>query len=188
MGQNTEGVTPQNPVAEEVLEAIDENSISSEELAELRRNAESSSQNYARLKKLEEENKILKDLQADEVLPEVDLEEESNLKSEVSDLKQRLNKSDLIVKHPEMGEVWDEFETFRDDPENKGMNMNTAAKAFRIEKGLANPARKGLEKQTGGDRIHISTNNKMTSEDAHKLRTTNYEKYREMLKKGQINV
>tara|TARA_R110002096_G_scaffold421051_1_gene626529 strand:+ start:231 stop:830 length:600 start_codon:yes stop_codon:yes gene_type:complete len=192
-----EETTPQNPVVEEVKEVKEEastvetqeDSISKDDLADLRSKAAASSQNFERAKKAEEEAKNLKDeLQDNQVLPTVDTEEESELKSEIATLKARANKSDVIDRYPEMKEVWDKFEEFRTDPENKGMNMNTAAKVFRTENGLASPTRKGLEKQTGGDRVQISTNNKMTPDEAKKLRDTDWKKYREMLKKGQINV
>lgn len=201
MEKKPEETTPQNPVVEETKtpEKTEEpkvevqpevpESISAEELTDLKKKAGVSSQNFERAKTAEEKVKTLEaQLQEQEVLPTVDVEGESELKSEVSDLKQRLNKADLLKRHPDMEEVWDKFEEFRSDPENKGMNMNTAAKAFRVENELDTPRRKGLEEQTGGNRVKISGNNKMSVDDAKKLRTTNYKKYREMLKKGQINV
>lgn len=198
MENKTEETTPQNPVVEETtstpeaepaVETPKDDSISREELADLKEKAKVSSQNFERLKKLEEDNKSLQEqLKEQEVLPQVDIEEEGQLKSEVTAVKQELNKMKVIKSHPEMEEVWSEFTEYRNDPENKGMNMNTAAKAFRIEKGLAAPQRKGLERQTGGDRVQISAGNKMSVDEVTKLRKTDYKKYREMIKKGQIKM
>lgn len=93
-------------------------------------------------------------------------------------------KKDVLISHPVIGEKWEEFESFRADPDNKGMNMRTAAKAFLIENGLLEPTRKGLEKTTGGTRTPPST--KMSAEDIKTLRETNFRKYQDLLEKGQI--
>ena len=101
-------------------------------------------------------------------------------------MKAELKKANLLKAHPELDEVWDKFDEFRNDPENKGMSLETAAKAFRVETGLATPKRKGLEKSTGGDRVPVKSS--LSPEEAAKLRSTDFKKYREMLKKGQIRV
>ena len=90
----------------------------------------------------------------------------------------------MIESHPQLKELWSDFEEFRSDPDNKGMNMKTSAKAFLVEKGILEPQRKGLEKPTGGPRAPVSTG--MTTEDIKNLRETNFKKYEEMLAKGQI--
>ena len=196
MEKKTEETTPQNPVVEETPEVEEpttptepepkEDSISAEELEELKKNAGVSSQNYERAKKAEKEAKELREkLQAQEVLPEVD--EDEDLKSEVSKLKATVAKSEVIEQYPEMKEVWSEFEEFHKQPENQGLPMVTAAKVFRVDKGLSKPTRKGLERQTGGDRIPIK-NNTMSPEQAAELRTTDYRSYVDKLKKGQIKI
>ena len=110
--------------------------------------------------------------------------EESN--SRIDNLTQEKVKNDLLVAYPVLKEKWEDFEKFRADPENKGMNMRTAARAFLTENGLLDTPRRGLEKPTGGSRAAPST--KMTPEEIKDLRENNYPKYREMLEKGQIEV
>ena len=95
-------------------------------------------------------------------------------------------KKDVLISHPILKEKWEEFETFRADPENKGMNLRTAAKAYLTENGLLDPVRLGLEKPTGGPRIPVS--DKMSVDDIKTLRETNWPKYLDMVKKGLIKV
>lgn len=117
-----------------------------------------------------------------------DTEEEdlNSIKSEVADLKRKVQKSEVLETYPQLKDKWADFEEFRSDPENKGMNMRTAAKAFLAEKGLIEQPRKGLEKPTGGQRVPISSG--MSVDEVKTLRETNYKKYVEMLKKGQIKI
>lgn len=110
-----------------------------------------------------------------------------SLTSELSEVKGELTKKDILIANPQLKEVWQEFEDFRQDPENKGMNMRTAAKAFLTEKGMLEPKRKGLEAPTGGPKTTPSFET-MTADEAKHLRETNYRKYQEMLKKDQIKI
>ena len=161
--------------------------LTSEEIKDLKHKAEVSSQNFERAKKAEGRvEKLEAQLTDNEVLPEFDDEEVGKLKDDVSELKAELGKSKVLERYPELKEIWNEFEEFRADPENKGMNLNTAAKAFRVEKDLLEPRREGLEKPTGGDPASISSG--MSVEEVSKLRNTDYKKYREMIKKGQIKI
>jgi len=113
------------------------------------------------------------------------LEQKMNsMLSEFSEMKTELSKKDLIINYPILKEKWSEFEEFRTD--NKGMNIKTAAKAFLTENGLLEPKRVGLEKSNGGARTPTPTN--MTSDEIKNLRTTNFKKYQELLKKGQIKI
>ena len=109
-----------------------------------------------------------------------------SLESVISEMRTENQKKDLLISQPILKEKWDEFEEFRADPENKGMNMRTAAKAFLVENGLLEVPRKGLEKPTGGSRVPMASG--MTAEDVDTLRQTNYRKYIDMLKKGQIKI
>lgn len=108
------------------------------------------------------------------------------LKNTVSTLQSASQKSDALNKHPEMKDHWNDFESFQADPENKGMNFNTALKAFRVEKGLLEPTRQGLEDSTGGPRVPQPSG--MTADEVKSLRETNPRKYRDMLKKGQMKI
>lgn len=109
---------------------------------------------------------------------------ESSVK--IDALTQENAKKDVLMAHPVLKEKWAEFETFREDPENKGMNVRTAAKAFLVENGLLDQKRPGMEKPTGGDRNPPST--KMTVEEIKNLRETNFKKYQELIEKGLIKI
>lgn len=109
-----------------------------------------------------------------------------SLRSELTEIRGELSKEKIISSTPILKEKWSEFEEFRALPENKGMNLRTAAKAFLIENGLLEPSRKGLEKTTGGPRMPLTSG--MTAEDVKTLRETNFRKYQEMLMKGQIKI
>lgn len=110
----------------------------------------------------------------------------SSLGKDLSDVRSELAKSKLISTNPIFKEKWSEFEEFHAHPDNKGMNLNTAAKAFLVENGLLEPTRKGLEQPTGGTRTPLTTG--MTAEDIKTLRETNYKKYQEMVIKGLIKI
>ena len=90
----------------------------------------------------------------------------------------------MVKKYPQLEESWDDFDKYREDPENKGMKLETAAKAFLVDKGLLETKRKGLEKVTGGNKAPQTSG--MSVEDIENLRKTDGKKYREMVKKGQI--
>ena len=110
----------------------------------------------------------------------------SSLKSELSEVKTELTKKDLLIAYPILKEKATEFEEFRADPENAGMNLRTAAKAFLAENGLIDAPRRGLERPTGGTRVPLTSG--MTVDDVKNLRETNYRRYQEMLMKGQIKI
>ena len=138
----------------------------------------------AKAKELTNENSELKD---NPVLSEVEDDGEvDTLKKDLSEVKVKLAKSEVIDKYPQLKETWDKFEEFQQESDNKGMPLNTAAKAFLTENDLLVKPRKGLEKVTGGDKTPKPTG--MTVEEVTKLRTTDFKKYRDMLKKGQIKI
>ena len=110
-----------------------------------------------------------------------------SLTSELSEVKGELTKKDILIANPMLKDMWQEFEDFRDDPENKGMNVRTAAKAFLTEKGLLEPKRKGLEASTSGPKATPSYGT-MTSDEVKHLRENNFRKYQDMLKKDQIKI
>lgn len=108
----------------------------------------------------------------------------NSLESEISNFKGELAERDIVISYPVLKDKWVEFEEFHSLPDNKGMNLRTAAKAFLIENGMLEAPRKGLEKPTGGPRVPLSTS--MSSEDIKTLRETNFRRYQDMLEKGQI--
>ena len=106
--------------------------------------------------------------------------------AKIESLLQESAKKDVLITYPVMKEKWEEFETFRSDPDNKGMNLRTAVKAYLLEEGILEPQRKGLEKTTGGPRVPVTQ--EMSAEDIKKLRETDFRKYQDMLSKGQIPI
>lgn len=160
-------------------------SLTKEELDDLTHRAEVSSQNFERLKKAEEEaEKLRLQLEANAVPLDPDTERVGKLETTVEDLKSKLLKSEVLESYPILKDKWSDLEEFRSIPDNKGLNLRTAAKAFLVEKGLLEPQRPGLERQTGGPRAPVASG--MSAEDVMQLRTTNYKKYSDMIRKGQI--
>lgn len=140
-------------------------------------------------RKLEEELDIIKSsaLSDDEVMSDegrILAGKIKVLESALADVKTDSAKKDVLIAHPILKEKWDEFEEFRSDPENKGMNLRTAAKAYLIENGMLDVPRKGLEKPTGGPRVPVTSG--MSAEDIDNLRKNDEKKFYSMLKKGQI--
>lgn len=106
------------------------------------------------------------------------------LQQTVVSLQDELALKDVQAQFPMLKELSGEFDEFRKDyPRHKLANV---AKLFLSEKGLIDTPRQGLEKPTGGDRTPPSTG--MTSEEIKTLRTTNWPKYQDMLRKGLIKV
>lgn len=166
------------PTAEEVT-------LARAELDDLKHKAEVSSQNFERAKKAELRVKELEELQVETPF-EPDDNDISSLKAELADIKNRQQKSEVLESYPKLKELWSDFEEFRSNSDNKGMNMRTAAKAFLVEKELLEPQRKGLEKPTGGPRVPLSSG--MSVEDVKHLRETDFKKYLEMTQKGLIKI
>ena len=185
MENKPEEQKPQN--TSETAVPADTVTLSKQELDDLKHKAEVSSQNFERLKKAEQEAEELRTQLADNSLI-VENEDEvvGKLKNEVSEIKQKLHKSEVLESYPQLKEVWKEFESFREEPDNKGMNLKTSAKAFLVEKGLLEKQRIGLEKPTGGGHAPISSG--MSSDEVAKLRDTNYREYVRKLRNGDIKI
>jgi len=188
---------PQNPSDGDQLPQTPEVvTLTKEEYDALQFKASQSSQNYERAKKAEQRNKELEeDNLSVETVPSMFDDDEtvgllktqlSETKETLSEIQKELYKSKVIEKYPLIKEAWDDFESFRELPENKGMNMMTAAKAFMIEKDLLETERKGLEGPTGGDRTPIPSG--MSADEVKRLRENDPRKYREMIKKGQLKI
>ena len=155
-----------------------------QEEAEKRRIAEE------RNRQLEEENQLLRsslshesDVFSDEGKVIVD-KYVTPLQETVSTLTDQLALKDVYSAYPEISKLSPEFDEFR--AEYKGISLDKVAKLFISEKGLAKPARKGLEKSTGGQRVPLTTG--MTTEDVANLRKNDFKKYSEMVRLGQIKI
>ena len=170
-------------VVEDTKTEEKEDTLSTEDLAELHKKADASSQNFERAKKAEARVKELELLDNDSS-SEFEDEDVNQLKKDFSEIKAELGQSKLVKKYPQLEETWGDFEKYQQEPENAGMKLETAAKAFLVDKDLLGTRRKGLEKTTGGSKVPQSTG--MSLEDIENIRKNDGPKYREMLKKGQI--
>lgn len=92
---------------------------------------------------------------------------------------------ELQAKYPALKDKLAEFNDYRDDPENKGMSVSAAARAFLAERDLlVTPApRKGLE-EGRTQRAPVKTGR--TEADVTELRNTNYRQYMKELKAGTL--
>lgn len=114
----------------------------------------------------------------------------SKLQDKISVLSDEAVKRDLLSEHPVLKEAWTDFEEFRNHPDNAGMKLKTAAKAFLNEKGLLETdikTRPALERSTGGPKTAPSDGT-MTADDVKNMRLNNPKKYFEMVKKGQVKI
>lgn len=114
-------------------------------------------------------------------------DEGQSLKRELDSIKDQLALTEARGKFPQLKDKAAEFEDFRTNPENRGMSVATAAKAFLAENGLLNtptPARKGLETDTGGGRQAPKIGR--TEEEIAELRKSNFRQYSKELKAGTL--
>lgn len=111
----------------------------------------------------------------------------NSLQGELSTLKKEKELESVLNSTEGLKEHRAEFEEFLEDPDNRGMRLSTAAKAFIAEKGIGGQKRQGLENPTGGDKS-APTSGTMSAEDVGTLRKTNFRKYQDMLQKGQIKI
>lgn len=197
MATPEEGGTPQNPVPEVPPNGSGEGqgdemvSIPKKELDAIKHRADVSSQNFERLQKSNEKIAELQTeiatLKENPVPSELDTERLRKLEGDLADIKAKETRREVLTTYPQLQEVQAEFDSYLADPDNKGMNIKTAAKAFLTEKGLLDPTpRRGLERPTGGDRT--PTPQGMSVTDAENLRKNDPKRYRELLKKGQLKV
>lgn len=93
----------------------------------------------------------------------------------------------LANTYPALKDKSAEFDSFRNDPKNAGMSIETSAKAFLIENDLlqAPAPRRGVEKPVGGGRT--PTSDKMTADEIDELRINDFRKYSDLIRKGVIS-
>ncbi len=106
------------------------------------------------------------------------------LQTTITSFEENNTKKALQDSNPVLRDKWVDFELYRQKPENKGMSMSTAAKAYLIDNGMFDQPRAGLESPSGGPRTPVS--GALTPEEIKQIRETDPRKYREMLEKGQI--
>lgn len=192
MNEETEVLDPQPEVQEEEAQPT------SEEIADWKRKAEVSSQNFERAKKAEEEKKALAAKVAElEALQNTDLEfldpndpVQKRLKevdAKLAQLEEREQLADVHSKYPALKDKREEFDAYRQDyPLTK---LEVVAKLFLTENGLLDEPtkRKGLEKAGGGQRTTPQAG-KFTAEDAKRLRETNFKEYMKLVRAGKLQI
>lgn len=110
------------------------------------------------------------------------------LEAQLAQIKEENTTKDILTQNPALKEHLTEFQEFREDPDNRGMSPQAAARVFMVDKGLTGTVKRtGLEKPTGSSR-EPSTAGKMTAADARRLRETNFKKYQDMVIKDQITI
>lgn len=191
--ETTEEVVPQTE------ETTQEETLTAEQIAELKSKADVSSQNFERAKKAETEKKALAqkiaDLEAqlassnDEFADPNDavLTQLAELNAKFSALEEEKTMTSVLAKYPQIADKRVEFDTYR--MEYPAHKLETVAKLFLAENDLLTeaPKRKGLEKAGGGQRVAPSTG-KMTSEDVKRLRENNYSEYMKRIKAGTLQI
>lgn len=110
----------------------------------------------------------------------------AQLSAEISAQKEGERIRAVQAVYPAIVDKADEFEAYRVLPENAGMPIETAAKAFVIENDLQEKpiTRKGLEKETGGVREVPKVGR--TPEEVDKLRVDNFRQYSKELRAGTL--
>ena len=116
--------------------------------------------------------------------PQVFSDEGKALQEQVNSLKSTLELKDTIEKFPALKDKSSEFNEFK--KLYPGVGNDQVAKLFLSEHNLVEtPARKGLEKQTGGGRVAQKSG--MSQDDVEKLRTTDFRRYSQMLRDGKLD-
>ena len=134
-------------------------------------------------------------LQSQQVVTEPISDEGRMLKSQIDHLQSivlagenQKQMSALEANYPALKDKSAEFEAFRTNPENAGMKIETAAKAFLAENDLLAPPvqRKGLERDTGGGRVVPQQG--LSPSEIGELRVNNYRKYSQLVREGKIKI
>lgn len=109
-----------------------------------------------------------------------------SVKTELTRTQEELAMERVLSANPQLKDKKAEFEEFRLDPSNAGMSLQTAAKAFIVEKDLVEKSpRKGLEPASGGGRTVPQIG--MTPDEIDNLRVTNYREYAKRIRNGTLN-
>lgn len=134
---------------------------------------------------LEEELKKLQDASQGDIVTDEGkalLKKISDLESDLDHRKTQETLTTLQTTYPALKDKAADFQIYVEA--NPGLPMDVAAKAFLVDNNLLTGARKGLERSTGGSRAPQSTG--ITPEEADNLRVTNFRKYSDMVRKGEI--
>ena len=191
MIEETEEVVTQTEEPQET-EPVEE-TLTPEQIADLKRKADVSSQNFERAKKAEEAKKALEE-EVERLKLQTEPYEDTDVSQKLNELTTKINKIEeekqmesIFAKYPAIKDKLSEFEQYKLD--YPGVKLESTAKLFLADNDLLTeaPKRKGLEKAGGGQRVAPSSG-KMTSEDAQRLRTTNYKEYVKKVKDGPLQI
>lgn len=178
--EELEVVVPQEEEQQEIAE---------EDLEELKRRADVSSQNFERAKKAEAEKKALQEKIAQ--LEAGYVQTDYQVDPQIAQLTERLNRIEeekqldsIRTQFPILSDKKDEFEEYR--KEFPGVAVDKVAKLFASENVQDAPQRKGLEK--GGTRKTPPASGKMSADDVKRLRTENYKEYSRRILAGTLEV
>lgn len=176
-----------------------EETLTAEQIADLKAKASVSSQNFERAKLAETEKKTLaakiETLEA-QLASSVDeftdpnekvLTQLADLNAKFSQLEEEKQMATILQKYPALKDKSVEFDTYR--LEYPASKLETVAKLFLAENDLLTeaPKRKGLEKAGGGQRVTPPTG-KMTADDAKRLRENNYSEYMKRVRAGTMEI
>lgn len=174
---------------EEELEVETPNveTLSAEEIADLKKRADVSSQNYERAKKAEQRLKELEEAQlgTDSFVSDDDTARQlRELNDKFNRIEERAQLDSLYKQYPAIQDKLSEFDEFR--REYVGIGLDKVAKIFLVEKDLLeeSPKRKGLEKASGGRRTPPPSAS--TNDDVKRLRENNYREYVKQIRSGKI--
>ena len=126
--------------------------------------------------------------------PEVYSDEGKLLKGELKTLNEKFRaierkeaRRDVESEFPQIKERKAEFDAFLEDEENSKLSIKKAAQLFLAEQNLLAPeppARKGLEKPSGGSQAPPEP--KLSNEEIEHLMKTDWKKYEKLLRAGKI--
>jgi hypothetical protein len=137
------------------------------------------------------EKKMAKDSMANtkrlEALNEI-VKENKDLVSWSSKVEEYVTDPEVLSKHPELEGKEDEFKLFANKPTRRNVDFEDLLPAFLFGLTKEQPKKgKMFEIGSGGDKQKPKSD-KISIEQARTLRTTNYEKYKELLRAGKIEV
>jgi hypothetical protein len=171
-------------------EAPEAEALTPAEIAELKRKADVSSQNYERAKKAEADKKRLEAeleearLGSDSFVTDDDTSRTlRDLTEKMNRLEERAQLDTVYTQYPQLKDKASEFNEFR--AEYQGVSMDKVAKLFMSEHELGEtPKRKGLERAGGGTRkVPVQG---LATDDLTRLRTTNHREYVKLIKSGKL--
>lgn len=98
---------------------------------------------------------------------------------------------ETLIKYPDLDGKEDEFKEYATQEANNSVPFNILVSAFLHDSATAQKPNKGrmFEKGTGGPNVKIKVkSDKLSLEESRKLRITDYEKWKQKLKEGKIDL